>query len=183
MLWVPDQTTVLSVYSHPLPGDPSASLKACREDYGSRKSAVKPMDPEDLVTLAEWLSKFTVPLCLRFCPLPSSWYFLMPDCSKNWRHQYGHYLEGPLCYSCKTLLQGSFCNIGFLGCWFLLLLLLLVFMVMECVALHQCCILTSLFFPLRSASSRFYVVTQLELHGEMWVPDREGMTPDMARGP
>ena len=56
-------------------------------------------------------------------------------------------------------------------------------MVMECVALHQCCILTSLFFPLRSASSRFYVITQLELHREMWVPDRAGMTRDMARGP
>ena len=113
MLWVPYQTTVLSVYSHPLPCNPSASLKPCREEYGSRKSAVKPMDPEDLVTLAEGLFKFTVPLCLRFCPISSSWQFLMPDCSRNWRHHYSHYLEGRLGYSCKTLLQGSFCNIGF----------------------------------------------------------------------
>ena len=159
-----------------LPCNPSASLEPCREEYGSRKSAVKPMDPEDLVTLAEWMSKFIVPLCLRFCPFPSSWHFLMPDCSRNWRHQYGHYLEGPLGYSCKTLLQGSFCNIGFIY-------LFIYFMVTECVALHQCCILTCLVFPLRSASSRFSVVAQLELHGEMWVPDREGTTPAMVRGP
>lgn len=56
-------------------------------------------------------------------------------------------------------------------------------MVMECVALQQCCILACLVIPLRSASSRFSVVAQLELHGEMWVPDREGTTPAMVRGP